>query len=156
MHTRHDSYSSASFPSRLLDHCSCCLLPPFVSPLILICSIPSLFITLFFLLLPLLLVNITDEFFVLSASQHHNFEESQEAMKQQLLQLSVLLKALDPELCDFLGKDQPDQSWNCQNRRTDVIFFNVFIFVLFRLPRQRLTLLLFPLAAHLVQERVLL
>lgn len=35
--------------------------------------------------------------------QHQNFEESQEAMKQQLLQLSVLLKALDPELCDFLG-----------------------------------------------------
>lgn len=25
-------------------------------------------------------------------------------MKQQLLQLSVLLKALDPELCDFLGQ----------------------------------------------------
>lgn len=35
--------------------------------------------------------------------QHQNFEESQEAMKQQLLQLSILLKALDPELCDFLG-----------------------------------------------------
>lgn len=35
--------------------------------------------------------------------QHQNFEESQEAMKQQLLQLSVLLRALDPELCDFLG-----------------------------------------------------
>ncbi|CAF95137.1 unnamed protein product, partial [Tetraodon nigroviridis] len=33
---------------------------------------------------------------------HQNFEESQEAMKQQLLQLSVLLRALDPELCDFL------------------------------------------------------
>lgn len=36
--------------------------------------------------------------------QHQNFEESQEAMKQQLLQLSILLKALDPELCDFLGQ----------------------------------------------------
>lgn len=36
--------------------------------------------------------------------QHQNFEESQEAMKQQLLQLSVLLKALDPELYDFLGR----------------------------------------------------
>lgn len=36
--------------------------------------------------------------------QHQNFEESQEAMKQQLLQLSILLKALDPELCDFLGE----------------------------------------------------
>lgn len=38
-----------------------------------------------------------------SCVQHQNFEESQEAMKQQLLQLSILLKALDPELCDFLG-----------------------------------------------------
>jgi len=25
-------------------------------------------------------------------------------MKQQLLQLSLLLRALDPELCDYLGK----------------------------------------------------
>lgn len=39
-----------------------------------------------------------------SSEQHQNFEESQEAMKQQLLQLSILLKALDPELCDFLGQ----------------------------------------------------
>lgn len=39
-----------------------------------------------------------------SCVQHQNFEESQEAMKQQLLQLSILLKALDPELCDFLGE----------------------------------------------------
>lgn len=38
--------------------------------------------------------------------QHQNFEESQEAMKQQLLQLSILLKALDPELCDFLGESR--------------------------------------------------
>uniref|UniRef100_A0A671XIP5 TBC1 domain family member 15 n=1 Tax=Sparus aurata TaxID=8175 RepID=A0A671XIP5_SPAAU len=29
---------------------------------------------------------------------HQNFEESQEAMKHQLIQLSILLKALDPEL----------------------------------------------------------
>ncbi|KAG7252233.1 hypothetical protein CRUP_017835 [Coryphaenoides rupestris] len=36
-------------------------------------------------------------------NEHHNFEESQEAMKQQLLQLSILLKALDPELCDYLA-----------------------------------------------------
>lgn len=39
-----------------------------------------------------------------SPVQHQNFEESQEAMKQQLLQLSVLLKTLDPELYDFLGR----------------------------------------------------
>lgn len=39
-----------------------------------------------------------------SPPQHQNFEESQEAMKKQLLQLSILLKALDPELCDFLGQ----------------------------------------------------
>lgn len=40
----------------------------------------------------------------LSGPQHQNFEESQEAMKQQLLQLSLLMKALDPELLDYLGK----------------------------------------------------
>ncbi|KAK6300266.1 hypothetical protein J4Q44_G00283640 [Coregonus suidteri] len=34
---------------------------------------------------------------------HQNFEESQEAMKQQILQLSLLLKALDPELLDLPG-----------------------------------------------------
>ncbi|KAK2833045.1 hypothetical protein Q5P01_016934 [Channa striata] len=32
---------------------------------------------------------------------HQNFEESQEAMKQQLLQLSILLKALDPSYVTF-------------------------------------------------------
>ena len=42
--------------------------------------------------------------FSLSVPQHQNFEESQEAMKQQLLQLSLLLKAVDPELLDYLGK----------------------------------------------------
>lgn len=42
--------------------------------------------------------------FLSSRLQHQNFEESQEAMKKQLLQLSLLLRALDPELCDFLGK----------------------------------------------------
>lgn len=46
----------------------------------------------------------SQRFFVSLVEQHQNFEESQEAMKQQLLQLSVLLKALDPELCDFLGQ----------------------------------------------------
>lgn len=54
-----------------------------------------------------LLVPDSNRFLVSSGSlpeQHQNFEESQEAMKQQLLQLSVLLKALDPELCDFLGQ----------------------------------------------------
>ncbi|XP_029440011.1 TBC1 domain family member 17 isoform X1 [Rhinatrema bivittatum] len=33
---------------------------------------------------------------------HHNFEESQEGMKKQLLQLGLLLRVLDPALCDFL------------------------------------------------------
>ncbi|KAK6307049.1 hypothetical protein J4Q44_G00221970 [Coregonus suidteri] len=37
-------------------------------------------------------------------NEHQNFEESQEAMKQQLLQLSLLLKALNPELLDYLNK----------------------------------------------------
>lgn len=54
-----------------------------------------------------LLASCSNRFLVSSGfplEQHQNFEESQEAMKQQLLQLSVLLKALDPELCDFLGQ----------------------------------------------------
>uniref|UniRef100_A0A8B9HIT0 TBC1 domain family, member 17 n=1 Tax=Astyanax mexicanus TaxID=7994 RepID=A0A8B9HIT0_ASTMX len=50
--------------------------------------------------------DISDLFF-----QHKNFEESQEAMKQQLLQLSLLLKALDPELCDYL--DSQDSGSLC-------------------------------------------
>ncbi|KAG8433927.1 hypothetical protein GDO86_012337 [Hymenochirus boettgeri] len=33
---------------------------------------------------------------------HHNFEESQESMKKQLVQLNLLLRVLDPALCDFL------------------------------------------------------
>lgn len=33
---------------------------------------------------------------------HHNFEESQESMKRQLSQLNLLLRVLDPALCDFL------------------------------------------------------
>lgn len=36
-------------------------------------------------------------------SQHGNFEESQETMKRQLGQLLLLLRVLDPPLCDFLG-----------------------------------------------------
>lgn len=35
--------------------------------------------------------------------QHGNFEESQETMKRQLGQLLLLLRVLDPPLCDFLG-----------------------------------------------------
>ncbi|OWK16450.1 TBC1D17 [Cervus elaphus hippelaphus] len=34
---------------------------------------------------------------------HGNFEESQETMKRQLGQLLLLLRVLDPPLCDFLG-----------------------------------------------------
>uniref|UniRef100_A0A3Q0R2A2 TBC1 domain family, member 17 n=1 Tax=Amphilophus citrinellus TaxID=61819 RepID=A0A3Q0R2A2_AMPCI len=52
---------------------------------------------------------------------HQNFEESQEAMKQQLLQLSVLLKALDPELCDFL--DSQDSGSLCFCFRWLLIWF---------------------------------
>lgn len=36
--------------------------------------------------------------------QHGNFEESQETMKRQLGQLLLLLRVLDPPLCDFLGE----------------------------------------------------
>uniref|UniRef100_A0A3Q2D3M0 TBC1 domain family, member 17 n=1 Tax=Cyprinodon variegatus TaxID=28743 RepID=A0A3Q2D3M0_CYPVA len=52
---------------------------------------------------------------------HHNFEESQEAMKEQLLQLSILLKALDPELCDFL--DSQDSGSLCFCFRWLLIWF---------------------------------
>ncbi|KAM4531720.1 TBC1 domain family member 17 [Odontesthes bonariensis] len=52
---------------------------------------------------------------------HQNFEESQEAMKQQLLQLSALLKALDPELCDFL--DSQDSGSLCFCFRWLLIWF---------------------------------
>uniref|UniRef100_A0A7N6BZ62 Rab-GAP TBC domain-containing protein n=1 Tax=Anabas testudineus TaxID=64144 RepID=A0A7N6BZ62_ANATE len=52
---------------------------------------------------------------------HQNFEESQEAMKQQLLQLSILLKALDPELCDFL--DSQDSGSLCFCFRWLLIWF---------------------------------
>ena len=38
-----------------------------------------------------------------SLPQHGNFEESQETMKRQLGQLLLLLRVLDPPLCDFLG-----------------------------------------------------
>ncbi|XP_037544630.1 TBC1 domain family member 17 [Nematolebias whitei] len=52
---------------------------------------------------------------------HQNFEESQEAMKKQLFQLSVLLKALDPELCDFL--DSQDSGSLCFCFRWLLIWF---------------------------------
>ncbi|XP_041823777.1 TBC1 domain family member 17 [Melanotaenia boesemani] len=52
---------------------------------------------------------------------HQNFEESQEAMKQQLLQLSILLKTLDPELCDFL--DSQDSGSLCFCFRWLLIWF---------------------------------
>nr|XP_055050034.1 TBC1 domain family member 17 [Misgurnus anguillicaudatus] len=52
---------------------------------------------------------------------HQNFEESQEAMKQQLLQLSILLKAIDPELCDYL--DSQDSGSLCFCFRWLLIWF---------------------------------
>ncbi|KAM8927583.1 TBC1 domain family member 17 [Pelodytes ibericus] len=43
---------------------------------------------------------------------HHNFEESQESMKRQLAQLNLLLRVLDPTLCDFLdSKDSGNLSF---------------------------------------------
>ncbi|XP_058876261.1 TBC1 domain family member 17-like isoform X1 [Acipenser ruthenus] len=52
---------------------------------------------------------------------HHNFEESQEAMKQQLIQLNILLRTLDPELCDFL--DSKDSGTLCFCFRWLLIWF---------------------------------
>uniref|UniRef100_A0A8C4IBU0 TBC1 domain family member 15 n=1 Tax=Dicentrarchus labrax TaxID=13489 RepID=A0A8C4IBU0_DICLA len=78
------------------------------------------------LLSPLLFVtqNEVESFWCLTGFMelvHQNFEESQEAMKQQLLQLSVLLKALDPELCDFL--DSQDSGSLCFCFRWLLIWF---------------------------------
>ncbi|XP_053308128.1 TBC1 domain family member 17 [Spea bombifrons] len=43
---------------------------------------------------------------------HQNFEESQETMKKQLAQLNLLLRVLDPALCDFLdSKDSGNFSF---------------------------------------------
>lgn len=38
-------------------------------------------------------------------------------MKQQLLQLSLLLRAIDPELCDYLGKH--------------ILFVHMFLFFIY-------------------------
>lgn len=48
--------------------------------------------------------------------QHGNFEESQETMKRQLGQLLLLLRVLDPPLCDFLGTSR----WSGDGRATGV------------------------------------
>ncbi|CAN9493086.1 unnamed protein product [Ophioblennius macclurei] len=78
------------------------------------------------LLAPILFVtqNEVESFWCLTGFMdlvHQNFEESQEAMKQQLLQLSILLKALDPELCDFL--DSQDSGSLCFCFRWLLIWF---------------------------------
>ncbi|XP_074552112.1 TBC1 domain family member 17 isoform X1 [Halichoeres trimaculatus] len=78
------------------------------------------------LLSPLLFItqNEVESFWCLTGFMelvHQNFEESQEAMKQQLLQLSILLKALDPELCDFL--DSQDSGSLCFCFRWLLIWF---------------------------------
>uniref|UniRef100_A0A671S872 TBC1 domain family member 17-like n=1 Tax=Sinocyclocheilus anshuiensis TaxID=1608454 RepID=A0A671S872_9TELE len=78
------------------------------------------------LLSPLLFVtqNEVESFWCLTGFMdlvHQNFEESQEAMKQQLLQLSLLLRALDPELCDYL--DSQDSGSLCFCFRWLLIWF---------------------------------
>uniref|UniRef100_A0A8C5E7Y1 Rab-GAP TBC domain-containing protein n=1 Tax=Gouania willdenowi TaxID=441366 RepID=A0A8C5E7Y1_GOUWI len=78
------------------------------------------------LLAPILFVtqNEVESFWCLTGFMellHQNFEESQEAMKQQLNQLSILLKALDPELFDFL--DSQDSGSLCFCFRWLLIWF---------------------------------
>ncbi|XP_036945827.1 TBC1 domain family member 17 [Acanthopagrus latus] len=78
------------------------------------------------LLSPLLFVtqNEVESFWCLTGFMellHQNFEESQEAMKHQLIQLSILLKALDPELCDFF--DSQDSGSLCFCFRWLLIWF---------------------------------
>jgi len=53
--------------------------------------------------------------------QHGNFEESQETMKRQLGQLLLLLRVLDPPLCDFL--DSQDSGSLCFCFRWLLIWF---------------------------------
>ncbi|XP_059008027.1 TBC1 domain family member 17 isoform X2 [Mustela lutreola] len=52
---------------------------------------------------------------------HGNFEESQETMKRQLGQLLLLLRVLDPQLCDFL--DSQDSGSLCFCFRWLLIWF---------------------------------
>ncbi|XP_056609721.1 TBC1 domain family member 17 [Triplophysa dalaica] len=78
------------------------------------------------LLAPLLFVtqNEVESFWCLTGFMelvHQNFEESQEAMKQQLFQLSLLLRAVDPELCDYL--DSQDSGSLCFCFRWLLIWF---------------------------------
>uniref|UniRef100_A0A7N8XW03 TBC1 domain family member 15 n=1 Tax=Mastacembelus armatus TaxID=205130 RepID=A0A7N8XW03_9TELE len=78
------------------------------------------------LLSPLLFVtqNEVESFWCLTGFMelvHQNFEESQEAMKEQLHQLSNLLRALDPELCHFL--DSQDSGSLCFCFRWLLIWF---------------------------------
>uniref|UniRef100_A0A8D1I0V1 TBC1 domain family member 17 n=1 Tax=Sus scrofa TaxID=9823 RepID=A0A8D1I0V1_PIG len=56
-----------------------------------------------------------------SLPQHGNFEESQETMKRQLGQLLLLLRVLDPPLCDFL--DAQDSGSLCFCFRWLLIWF---------------------------------
>ncbi|XP_069461352.1 TBC1 domain family member 17 isoform X2 [Ambystoma mexicanum] len=63
------------------------------------------------LLAPILYVtqNEVDAFWCFTgfmALVHENFEESQEAMKRQLVQLNFLLRVLDPAFCDFLDSKE--------------------------------------------------
>uniref|UniRef100_A0A8C8DK03 TBC1 domain family member 15 n=1 Tax=Oryzias sinensis TaxID=183150 RepID=A0A8C8DK03_9TELE len=73
------------------------------------------------LLAPILFVtqNEVESFWCLTGFM--DLVESQEAMKQQLLQLRILLKALDPELCDFL--DSQDSGSLCFCFRWLLIWF---------------------------------
>ncbi|KAL0993317.1 hypothetical protein UPYG_G00106050 [Umbra pygmaea] len=78
------------------------------------------------LLAPLLFItqNEVESFWCLTGFMemvHQNFEESQEAMKQQLLQLTLLLRALDPELLDYL--DSQDSGSLCFCFRWLLIWF---------------------------------
>lgn len=52
---------------------------------------------------------------------HENFEESQEAMKRQLVQLNILLRVLDPAFCEYL--DSKDSGSLCFVFRWLLIWF---------------------------------
>lgn len=71
-------------------------------------------------------------------------------MKQQLLQLSLLLRALDPELCDYLGKYKHTFSINVQKIHGGMIGLIFVVVFSPRLSGQWFTLFLFPMVTDLV------
>ncbi len=61
-------------------------------------------IILLLLLEMLASVSLNQSSLLIISLQHLNFEMDQQGMKDQLMALHVLVKFLDPELCNYLGQ----------------------------------------------------